>query len=130
MAKRGEAAVDDRYECFGAMSLDDIGAHLGSLAVEVEDVKRRYNGPISRHRKNIKGSDSAALAEVFGDLLPMLRNPHVNQELVLGLQTGSDVTTDNPVTAHKLTDLVTDVCTFLARFDNSGVTLVSGSFEG
>lgn len=125
MTDTAPTPADERYELLRSMPLEGIRSRLGGLAVEIDGIKGRYGGPLSRHRKNLRKEDIAALDEILADLFTMSTSPQVSEELMEAFGQGGEVNADE-LTATQINTAMMDVATFESRFGNTGVSLFYG----
>jgi hypothetical protein len=90
---------------------------------EVEDafntVKSNYTG-LRKYRRNIKQSDNETLCDCIGVLLPLMNQKSV---MAQALEEKDDLI------LYKAANLTNDIGIYLARFKNTGVSIIKGPAE-
>ena len=115
----GAETYEMRSERLRSLSLGEVNGRLDALTGEFEGIVGHYTGPISRFRRNLRPEDMGALNEAMGDLLPLGFNNEVQSQVL-----AADPQADNSGLAFcRIGSLNEGIMLFMARFENSGITL-------
>ncbi|HUB94215.1 MAG TPA: hypothetical protein VMB52_06965 [Verrucomicrobiae bacterium] len=121
-APGGSEPYEMRSERLRGLPLIEVEERLSALEVEFGGVVASYAGPLSKFRRTLRPNDLAALNEAIGDLLPLGLNGEVQRQIL-----ASDPQADTSGLAFsRITTLSHDVMLFMAKFENTGVTVYYG----
>lgn len=116
----GAETYEMRSERLRGLSLDEVNKRLDTLIYEFGETVGHYSGPLSRFRRELKPEDLETLTEAMGDLLPFGLNDEVQRQVLT-----ADPEADNSGLAfYRIGSLTENIMLFMARFENTGVTLV------
>jgi hypothetical protein len=116
----GAQTYDMQFERMRRLSLDEVSERLDTLSGQVEDIKAHYIGPIGRFRKKLKPEDMEALGQAFGEILPLSFNHEVQKQLLAA----NPQENNSDLTFFRINTLSMELGVFMARFENTGITLI------
>ncbi len=101
------------------LSLEEAEERLTDIGREFNRVKSHYSGLIGMFKKNMGKRDQEVLADCMGVLLPLSMQRSV-QEQIGHLD-------DEGTVSHQINENLGEIGMYLARFGNTGVTILEGS---
>ncbi len=102
------------------LSFEDAVAAYSQVEVDIQKLQRKYSSPLYFWRKNLSKDDLTKVAQTFGVLLPLTINESVQKQAL-----GESGEVGAKPLLFKITDLQMQTLLFAARFNNSGVTLIT-----